>query len=93
MPHGINITNKKATKGRNKVPHIARKLSMPMENPDNMDSIDWGNYDKKERSYKVKINGKTVYSPPEKEKKSNAKLATNIHFGAYKDDVKKGKWV
>lgn len=95
---GINITNKKKLVGRNRIPHVARKMQMPPENPESyrqkLDAIDWTDHPPENRSYKIKINGMTVFEPVEREKKTaNGPYATQFNFGRYKDAVKKGKWV
>jgi hypothetical protein len=89
---GINITNKKDLRGRNKTPHVSRKCQMPPENQEEHDRVmglPRGDHIS-ERKYKIRVNGKWVYEPECIEKKEvDAPKYLNRRF---KDDVKKGKW-
>ena len=88
----VNSETKRALKGRNAVPHIARKLSMPYtpEQRDALDKIDWGDYPDQSRGYAVRVNGKTVYQPQQKGKKETGPAFFQNRF---KDDVVKGRWI
>lgn len=92
MAHGINITNKKSTKGRNATPHVARKLSMPF--PDGMNNIE-DDYKDIKRTYSVRKRhgNKVVEVVHESDVKPKPKnRSTNFNMGEYRDEIKKGKW-
>lgn len=90
----IKITDKKKLSGRNRIPHVARKMQMPPENPElyreKIDSIDWTDHPPENRSYKIRVNGKTIYDP---DPKPSSQYGIQFNLGRYKDEVKKGKWV
>ncbi len=90
---GINITNNKTLKGRNKIPHTTRKCQMPPDNQEEHDRVmDLPRGECiSERKYKIRVNGKWVYDNGKSEKKEN-KSAKYLDR-KFKDDVVKGKWI
>lgn len=99
---GINITNKKTQKGRNKVAHVARKLMMP---PDNYEEYGEklgelkGDGIQKVKTYGIRIRHgnkivKTIYEPPKEEHPQNGNFPAPKYLNRrFKDEGKKGKWV
>lgn len=68
----IKIGNKPNLIGRKRQAHIHRKCMMPPENMQDyaakLDKINWSEPEPVKRTYKIRVNGKLIYSP-EKDKK------------------------